>query len=56
MNYINLDKIYKKKEDFSMDEIKLLQFRKHVSYIFQRGGIFDFMNVEENDEDQKWTP
>ena len=40
--------LFRGEDIISMDEIKLLQFRKHVSYIFQRGGIFDFMNVEEN--------
>jgi phospholipid/cholesterol/gamma-HCH transport system ATP-binding protein len=40
--------LFKGEDIISMDEMKLLQFRKHVSYIFQRGGIFDFVNVREN--------
>lgn len=40
--------LFRGEDIIAMDEMKLLQFRKHVSYIFQRGGIFDFINVEEN--------
>ena len=40
--------LFRKENIIDMGETKLLQFRKHVSYIFQRGGIFDFINVGEN--------
>jgi phospholipid/cholesterol/gamma-HCH transport system ATP-binding protein len=32
----------------SMDEQDLLEFRKRVSYVFQGGAFFDFLNVREN--------
>lgn len=32
----------------SLDERDLLEFRKQVSYVFQGGAFFDFLNVREN--------
>ena len=31
-----------------MDETELLKMRKHVSYVFQGGAVFDFLSVAEN--------
>jgi phospholipid/cholesterol/gamma-HCH transport system ATP-binding protein len=43
----------------TMDETGLLEVRKKVSYVFQGGGVFDFLNVAENIayplREQGWT-
>lgn len=40
--------LYKGREITRMDESQLLEFRKEVSYVFQGGAFFDFLNVREN--------
>jgi len=40
--------VFKGKDITQMNERDLLNFRKRVSYVFQGGAIFDFLNVREN--------
>ncbi len=40
--------VYQGKDITHMNERDLLNFRKRVSYVFQGGAIFDFLNVREN--------
>ena len=40
--------LYKGRETSQLDEDELLEFRKQVSYVFQGGAFFDFLNVWEN--------
>ena len=42
-------KIFFKDRDITlMNESELLELRKQVSYVFQNGAVFDFLNVREN--------
>src|SRR5690606_37313042 len=40
--------LYNGREITQMSERRLLEFRKRVSYVFQGGAFFDFLNVREN--------
>ena len=40
--------VFKGKDITHMNERDLLNFRKRVSYVFQGGAVFDFLNVREN--------
>lgn len=40
--------LYNGREITQMSEKRLLEFRKRVSYVFQGGAFFDFLNVREN--------
>ncbi len=40
--------IFQGKDITRMNERELLNFRKRVSYVFQGGAVFDFLNVREN--------
>ena len=40
--------VFQGKEFTHMNERDLLNFRKRVSYVFQGGAVFDFLNVREN--------
>lgn len=40
--------LYNGREITQMSEKRLLEFRKRVSYVFQGGAFFDFLNVSEN--------
>lgn len=40
--------VYGKKDITKMGERELLEYRKKVTYVFQSGAVFDFLNVREN--------
>ena len=40
--------LFKGRDITSMNESELLELRKQVSYVFQDGAVFDFLNVREN--------
>jgi len=40
--------LFKERDITELDEDELLAFRKRVSYVFQGGAVFDFLNVREN--------
>ncbi|MDA2924787.1 ATP-binding cassette domain-containing protein [Acidobacteria bacterium AH-259-L09] len=40
--------LFKGKDITTMSERELLELRKRVSYVFQGGAVFDFLNVREN--------
>ncbi len=40
--------LFKGEDIISMNESRLLKLRKRVSYVFQRGAVFDFLSVREN--------
>ncbi|MFQ5664678.1 MAG: ABC transporter ATP-binding protein, partial [Terriglobia bacterium] len=40
--------VYKGRDITKMSESELLEYRKQVTYVFQSGAVFDFLNVREN--------
>lgn len=40
--------VYRDRDITKMDEADLLEYRKRVTYVFQSGAVFDFLNVRDN--------